>query len=351
LEHSTTMQKLLVLTLYVGATFADEDAASMLQMQILHKQTVETGALVTLKSKFLEFSEANASTRCSCHWNGCAVFACMPCPLIMCQCPCAFERVQCRPCCGGDEVCIKNKLVGVGNRKLKKAVALEKYRIASAQYRRDMEIQDRDGEDQEWKFDKVMRQHILKVRGDKDKIWSKTTDEHKRLKTARKLRNKFFMKWKKDLSDEVANVKRLLAGGRTQHSFDIINPICDCPPAPRCPPPPGCPRCPPARCPPCKPCTGSGNTCEKCDEDEGIDDAVNKMMAQKDFVVCPPLGSYCESKGTWPQGCPAPKTTCPPGPASCICPKIFSPVCDSTGKRYANACEADCEGAVPQPCP
>jgi len=267
------------------------------------------------------------------------------------MCACAPEKFECPRCCNGDDACIEKKLVDVATRLLKKREANEKFRIASAEYRRRTTMEDRQDEDEDWKFDKKMREHILKVRGDQDKVWKDQKEEHKKLKKAGKARRNYFRKWKRDLADEVANVKHLVDGGRVKPDYEPILPICKCPPGPRCPPQPGCPRCPNYKCPPCRPCPSPPSGCDSCDEDAAIQTAVDKMMLRKEFEVCPPMGSYCDHKDSWPEGCPAPRIGCPLGPKNCLCPRIYMPVCDDKGKRYPNGCVADCEGAGrTQPC-
>lgn len=339
--------KFVVLSLHVGAFMGDEDreASSMLQTRTLDKTGVEMGSKMALSSKSLEILEANSSTQCSCAYNGCGTFACMPCPQMLCQCACAVEKVECPSCCNGDDACIKKKLLKVATGQLKLSEERDKYRIASANYKRHTVMEDRQDEDDDWKFDKKMREHTIKVRADQDKVWKDEKLSHKKLKKAGKARRQFFKKWKKDLSDEIANVKHMVDGGKVKPDFDITLPVCRCPPGPRCPPQQGCPRCPNYKCPPCAPCPTPRPSCDSCEEDAAIQMASNMMMIRKEFEVCPPMGSYCDHKDSWPEGCPAPRIGCPLGPKKCLCPKIYMPVCDDEGTQYPNGCVADCEGA------
>jgi len=308
------------------------------------------GSQMALSRKSLEFLENNSSTQCRCAHNNCGTRACAPCPEMLCQCACEVEKVECLSCCNGDDACIKKKLVEVAMARLKQSEETDKYRIASANYKRRTMTEDRRDEDEDWNFDKEMRAHTIKVRADQDKVWKEEKLTHKKLKKAGKARRQFFNTWKKDLSDEVANVKHLVDGGKLKlDDSDTPWPVCQCPPGPRCPPQPTCPRCPNYKCPPCAPCRtpkpyGPPN-CDSCNEDRAIHMAVNMMMVRKEFEVCPPMDSYCDNKDSWPEGCPAPRIGCPLGPKECLCPKIHRPVCDDKGTQYPNACVADCEGA------
>lgn len=280
--------------LYVVATVATEDAASLLQTR---KNSAHSQLMYNV-DKTVEIVN-RTHTQCSCAFNGCGLFACPACPLIQCACSCSLEKEECSECCKGNKKCMQAKLKKLAKKRMADLASSLKYRTEYDQYKRITEMDHRAREDWEWRHEKKMRSHIMdkrKYNDGKHRIRMKShATEKKRQKQLRKSLNKWVL-------ENVEEAIRLSEGGKDVTPPNIIMPNCDCPKQ-WCPPTKGCPPCPKPKCPPCRECKGVINECRECKEDGAIKKAIHHFLQGNKMDVCPPqeeYDDYCEYKDTWP---------------------------------------------------